>query len=598
MSIFTQVQKRTLPRSKFNLSHDNKLTANFGYLIPMLCEEVIPGDSIRHRHQIFAQFDPLNAMMMHRFYIKTEYFFVPNRLIYDEFNDFLVGGPDGTDTLIPPYDTFRPLFGREIYDTDGGVDVWRDGAAVNGSLADYLNFPTCETIDQLTGDPTKRDYVTVPGAESDPNKAFLDRKFSTLAFRAYQLIWNDWYRDENLQEELDINTDGGLETDDQRAWLYQLRKRAWKKDYFTSALPWPQKGPSVTISIGDVANVYPAMIGTPADADSEGDPSKQGGLLGNNINNILWRDGEFDFDMFKKNLARGVYNSEKVDGNEVPWQWLHVITPNGEGEPDKVFDIGLIADLRQVAAISIEELRRAEMVQHWLEVNAVGGTRDVEQIYAHFGVRPPDFRLGRPEYIAGFSQECSIGNIYNTAGSDGDNVQAYAVGNVQSKNGSQMFKYTAQEHGWLIGLVTVMPQAAYFQGLPRKYGHRLDKFDYYWYEFAHLGEQAIYTDELALAPGVGELDQFGYTPRYAEYKFALDEIHGDFRDQKKLTYHDARVFDQVPELNEEFIQIDADYSDLNRIFNYTLEDVGHIDLDIYHDLSMVRSMPYFGNPKL
>lgn len=559
MSIFTEVQKRSLPRNKFDMSFANKLSCNFGYLVPIICKELMPGDSIRHRHSIFGQFAPMNSQVMQRFDIRTEYFFVPNRLIYNEFNDFLRGGEDGTDILTPPCVRMG-----DLYDD-------KKNYAVAGSLADYLGLPTVGTF----------------GTYNE------DRLISTLPFRAYQLIYKEWYRDENLIEDYEIPTAGGEEGSDTYDILFTIRRRAWKKDYFTSALPWAQKGPIVRIPIADVAYVYP-FVGS--DQQSF-DPSLSIGLRsvdgqtydflrgGNTVDDGA--DTSYNFTLPE--------NRELLDNaghtDQEPRQATMPFTLGQDGY------LGLIADLRSATATSIEELRRAYAVQHWLELNAIGGTRDVEMIYNHFGVKVPDYRLGRPEYIAGFAQPVNIGNIYSTENSNTDSgsVQAYPVSNAQSNGVSDITKYYAQEHGFFIGLMTIMPRAAYYQGIPRMFGRRQDKFDYYWPAFAQLGEQPIYADELYV--NSNEDDIFGYTPRYAEFKFSTDEIHGEFRTNLDFM-HDARKFSAEPQLNQTFIEVNANVDELNRIFNYTLEDTHHIYVDIFHQLSKVSSMVYFGNPKL
>lgn len=563
MSIFSKMPVKRLKKNSFDLSFDNKLTMNFGDLVPCLVQECLPGDTFAHSHELFAQFAPLVSNLNQRFDIKVQYFFCPNRILYENWPKFLSGGDDGLDILVPPYVELTSLYHE--------VEMMPIIPHGINTLLDYMGMPSLEANGSFT-------------------VLSSDMKINTLPFRAYQKIYNDWYRDENLIPELDIPTAGGEELSTDLPMLFTLRKRAYFKDYFTGALPFPQKGPSVLLPLGDSAQVYWAS-------------DDQGVSFGNQLSIVGDTLTAEDLNIPNTNDLRGVRykggikgdsNAEKVDESEY-YGW-----PSGAGmfeaNNERVY---LAADLRNATAATIEDMRLAMVVQEWLETNARGGTRYVEQIFAHFGKRIPDYKIQRPEYLGGSSQPVVIGNVYSTNTSDpvSGNVQAQSVSKANSSGISNRWKYTCDEHGWIIGIMSVQPRAAYFQGVPRKYSQRMDKFDYYWPEFAHLGEQQVMQSEIFLNASNKDNDVlFGYVPRYAEYKINLDEVHGEFRTSLS-TFHDARKFNAAPVLNKDFIEINPTYNNLNRIFNYMLEDTTHIWVDIYHHLKALRPMPYYGMPK-
>jgi len=529
MSLFTKIKSSRPKRNKFDLSHERKMTLKQGELIPMMVQEVVPGDSFRVNSEIMMRYMPMLAPMMQRVDVTTHYFFVPNRLVWSEWEDFITGGRDGQANPVSPYLTVNNA-NKTYY----GVS----------SLADYLGFPP--VVDPT---PTMTNSVNI----------------SALPFRAYQLIYNEYYRDQNLQADLDVSVASGLVSGPEIAKLTQVRRRAWGKDYFTSALPFAQRGGAVslpfegdaTVNYSPTSSIYTTAGAAPA------------------INTLVGTG----------------------DGTVPPGTALRVgkTAANNNGVTGRIENISSI-DI-DGSTVTINELRRSIRLQEWLEKNARGGARYIEQILSHFGVISSDARLQRPEYLGGGQQPLTVSEVLSTfqdPGAEG-NPQGNMAGHGISVGNTHGFKKTFEEHGYIIGIMSVLPKAAYQQGIPKHF-RRYSKFDHYWPEFANIGEQEVQLSELWFNPqGIDteNNETFGYQSRYAEYKYQPDTVHGDFRTSLNF-WHQGRIFSAKPVLNESFVTADP----TNRIFAVPDPENQHLLVQLYNNISALRPMPYFGTPTL
>lgn len=514
-SIFKKLQVKKPGSSRFNLSHEVKLSCNFGELIPFICQETLPGDIFASKSQIFTRFAPLLAPVMHRINVYTHYFFVPNRLIWDEWEDFITGGDDMESSPVHPYFDFTKKYSVE-----------------KGDLGDYLGLPT-----------------GVKGIG----------KVSALPFRAYNLIFNEWYRDQNLQSELYVSKKSG--EDIYYETYSKIAHRCWEKDYFTSALPFAQKGGDVHISAGEYADVV-------LDAKSGEWQS--------------WESpyGEVDAGPaeFRKNGPITTLGSSNFEAQHTN------LDPNGT----------LKADLKHSKGTTINQLRDATRLQEFLEIAARAGSRFKEQLFAHFGVVSKDSRLDRPELIGGGSSNVVISDVPQTSQSTDTSAQATLAGNALSFQENNGFRYKCAEHGFIIGIMSVLPRTAYQQGINKMF-LRDDKFDYAFPVFANLGEQAILNKELFVDGKDADNEVFGYTPRYAEYKYQPSRVCGDMRDNLSF-WHLGRQFKDRPTLSSKFVE--CDHKNLSRIFAVEDEKEDKLWVQIYNDVRAVRKLPYFGTPQL
>lgn len=523
---FSQVPQVEIQRSRFNRSHGWKGTLNSGYLIPFFCDEVLPGDTFQMNVSTLTRFtSALVAPVMDNIHQDIFFFFVPNRLVWqnwEKFNGAKDNPDDNTDYLIPT-----------ITSGAGGFGVH--------SIADYFGIPN--------------------------NIANLE--VNALPFRAYNLIYNEWFRDQNLIDSVPVPIG-----DTDNVSNYVLLKRGKRHDYFTSCLPAPQRGPGVEIPLGTSAPVY--------------GNGKSLGLTDGTNNLGIYIDSEFPSSGLMSSSKMYNVNTGTLDntaaGSSVYQKAFGVVTSGTSG---------LYADLSQATAYTINSLRQAFAIQRLYERDARGGTRYTEILQAHWGVTSPDFRLQRPEYLGGSSSRISINPVQQTSSTDATspqgNLSAYGVG-ADSGNG---FTSSFTEHGIIIGLVNLWCDLTYQQGVNRMFS-RESRFDYYWPALAHLGEQFVLNKEI-YAQGTADDDNvFGYQERYAEYRYKPSVITGKLRssDAQSLDiWHLSQEFATKPTLSKDFIE---ENPPISRIVAVTSEP--EFIMDTYFDLNCTRPMPLYGVP--
>jgi len=553
---FAKIPATKIQRSTFNRSHSYKTTFNSGYLIPFFVDEALPGDTFTLKHTLLGRLNTPIVPIMDNLFLETFYFFVPNRILWtnwEKFNGAQDDPGDSTDYTIP---TISPA---------------STGIFSEGSLGDYFGMPIGVDL----------------GIKTNPDRI----KISALWHRAYNKIWNEWFRDENLQDSVTVDL-ADTAVDDA---AYTLLRRGKRHDYFTSALPWPQKGDAVSIDMDATsAPVY-------GNGKALGFQS-----VGSNPY-VAPTDPNYLFGSTKIDASRFLGIQNNAYDESVAWQGtldvnnsitsvVGVVGPGGES--------GIYADLSNSAiTTTINALRTGFQLQRMLERDARGGTRYTEIIRSHFGVISPDQRLQRPEYLGGSSKRIMINPVQQTSSTDATTPQGNLAAFGQVVDSSNGFTKTFTEHGVILGLINVRADLTYQQGLPKMF-QRQTRYDFYWPSLANLGEQAIlnseiYTQDWDAVDGDDNVENdlvFGYQERYAEYRYYPSKITGKLRSEATNSldvWHLSQEFDSLPVLGDTFIQ---DNPPISRIVAVNTEP--EFTLDVFFDMKCARPMPVYSVPGL
>lgn len=520
---FSQVPKAEIPRSTFNRSHGYKTTFNSGYLVPVFVDEALPGDTFAVKMSCFARLATPIVPFMDNLYCDSFFFAVPYRLVWDNFQKFMgeqIDPGDSTDFLIPQMESPAST-----------------GYAI-GSLSDYFGLPT-----------------------GIPNLYH-----NSLWHRAYNLIYNQWFRDQNLQDSVVVDKDDG--PDDPAD--YVLLKRGKRHDYFTSCLPWPQKGPAVTLPLGTSAPVLGIGKATNVFGDANQSVLESGGSSSVTYPHAATIDAGAGDTTF------------------------YIQGTGATGIPD------IRADLTQATAATINALRQAFQIQRLYERDARGGTRYTEILKSHFQVTSPDARLQRPEVLGTGSTPINISPVPQTSSTDNTSPQGnLAAMGTMSVSGHGFVK-SFVEHCLLIGMVCVRADLNYQSGLDRMFTRRT-RFDHYWPALSHIGEQAVLNQEIYCVDPAGGGDAqnngvFGYQERFSEYRYKNSKITGKFRSQASGTldiWHLAQKFTSLPVLGDTFIQ---EAPPINRVIAVTSEP--ELLFDAHFDMTCARPMPTYSVPGL
>jgi hypothetical protein len=529
------IPKADIPRSKFDCQSTHKTTFDAGFLVPIYVDEVLPGDTFNLNMTAFARLATPLYPIMDNLHLESFFFFVPNRLIWNNWQKFM--GEQNN-----PGDSISYVVPQQVSPANGYTI---------GSLQDYMGLPT---VGQVASGKTVSHCAFWP--------------------RAYNLIYNEWFRDENLQNSVVVDKGDGPDT----VTNYTLLRRGKRKDYFTSALPWPQKGSAVTLPLGTSAPVY-------------GTGKTVGMTNGTSTFGLGYTGGSSSLKALSTtyNINAGAASSGSEPAGSVG---IGVVTSGVSG---------LYADLSQATSATINQLRQSFQIQKLLERDARGGTRYTEIIRSHFGVISPDARLQRPEYLGGGTTDINISPIAQTSGTSASGTTTplgtlASMGTTLAHNHG--FTQSFVEHGIIIGLVSVRADLTYQQGLQKMWS-RSTRYDFYFPAFATLGEQTVLNQEIYVTGNTTDTDVFGYQERWAEYRYYPSRISSLFRSTASGTidgWHLAQKFTALPTLNDTFIQ---DNPPVARTLAVGSSANGQqFIFDSFFDVKKARPMPMYSVPGL